>query len=113
MPPGRVRYRPGFVEPLQRPIRPIIPGGGGGSRPMEIDNGMNIDEEPLTPAPAPAPAPSNSSSASSGPAPSNSSSSSSAAPLTEDDLGGGRRRNRKARKSKSRKSRKSRRTHRR
>ena len=105
--------RPAFVEPLQRPIRPIVPGGGGGggSRPMEIDNGMNIDEEPLTSAPAP----SNSSSGSSAPAPSNSSSSS-AAPLTEDDLGGGRRRNRKARKSKKSrksKSRKSRRTHRR
>ena len=101
-----------LVQPLQRPIRPIVPGGGGGgSRPMEIDNGMNIDEEPLTSAPAP----SNSSSGSSAPAPSNSSSSS-AAPLTEDDLGGGRRRNRKARKSKKSrksKSRKSRRTHRR
>ena len=36
--------RPPFVEPLQRPIRPIVPGGGGGSRPMEIDNGMNIDD---------------------------------------------------------------------
>ncbi len=90
---------PPFVEPLQRPIRPIVPGDGG-SRPMQIENGMNIDEEPLTPASAPS-----------------NSSSSSAAPLTGDDLGGGRRRNRNARKSKkskkSKKAKKSRRTHRR